>query len=59
MECVIDKAKIEETKKQIEADGYAQVSAMKREGVNEVFELAMRRYFKQKTTKKERMCILL
>ena len=59
LECVIDKAKIEEVKGEIEADGYVEVSALKRNNVDKVFETAMRNYFKPKPQKKSKMCTLL
>ena len=59
LECVIDKTIIQEVKTEIEADGYVEVSALKRTNVDKVFETAMRNYFKPKPQKKAKMCLLL
>ena len=59
LDCVIDRAKIEQVKGDIEADGYVEVSALKRTNVDKVFETAMRNYFKPKQKPKAKICTLL
>ena len=60
LECVIDKEKIHNVKSEIEADGYVEVSALKRINVDKVFETAMTNYFKPKPQKKKVItCMLL
>merc|ERR1712154_81143 len=60
LECVIDKSKINEIKVEIGADDYIEVSALKGNNVDTVFETAMRHYFKpKKGNNKKKNCILL
>eukprot|EP01083_Nonionella_stella_P214317 772275_1 len=59
LECVISQDEIDEIQKQIEADGYITVSALKRVNVELVFDTAMKQYFKPKPKGKTRACILL
>eukprot|EP00483_Globobulimina_turgida_P013500 UN13525 len=59
LECVIPSDKINEVERVIGADGYVEVSALTQTNVNQVFELAMRQYFKPKQQKKAKMCNIL
>ena len=56
---IVSKQEIDELAKEIEADGYVEVSALKRHNVDLVFETAMRSYFTPKIQPKKKMCILL
>ena len=59
LECKVADSEVEQVVKAQGADAYIKVSAKVGHNVDEVFQIAMRAFFKPKEVKKARKCIIL
>lgn len=59
LECKVADEQVDEIMKTCGADAYIKVSAKTKHNVDEVFQIAMRAFFKPKEVKKTRKCTIL